>query len=132
MTVQLTLDTPGKLGHHCRTKCALSGYHSGDGNGFADGVCIDSIDGNGGGGGIGSEGAGLRAGGGEDDDREMLLLSCAAPSSLAVGGDTASSVVVDQPGGMEGYANDFVCVRGGTIRPVMIGTGLSGERCRLC
>lgn len=40
MTVQLTLDTPGKLGHHCRTKCALSGYHCGDGNGFADGVCM--------------------------------------------------------------------------------------------
>lgn len=88
----------------------------------------DNIEGDDDGGGVGSEGAGS----GTDDNREMSLLFCVVPSSLAVDGGTASSVVVDQLGGMEGYTNDFVCVRGGTIRPVMIGTGLSGERYRLC
>lgn len=28
----------GRLGHHCRTKCALSGYQGGKGNGLALGV----------------------------------------------------------------------------------------------
>lgn len=32
--MQLTRGMPGKLGHHCRTKCALSGHHGGNGKGF--------------------------------------------------------------------------------------------------
>lgn len=40
--MQLTRGTPAKVGHHCRTKWALSGYHGGDGNGFAEVVgCVE-------------------------------------------------------------------------------------------
>lgn len=173
MTVQLTLDTPGKLGHHCRTKCALSGYHCGEGNGFAEVVCVvaavgggtivqvsepesnvasigaaddeaevsaaaeasieDSIEGDDDG--VGGEGAGSGDEGGcEDDAGGALLLSWSSvsSSSLSVGEGAASLVAIDQLGGMMGYTKDFVCVRGGTTRPLMIGMGLSFERCCLC
>lgn len=33
--MQLTRGMLGRLGHHCRTKCALSGYQGGKGNGLA-------------------------------------------------------------------------------------------------
>lgn len=36
-TVQLTRGMPGRLGHHWRTKWALSGYHGGNGKGFGVG-----------------------------------------------------------------------------------------------
>jgi hypothetical protein len=32
--VQLSRGRPGSVGHHCRTKCALSGYHLGNGKGL--------------------------------------------------------------------------------------------------
>ena len=36
MTVQLTLGIPGNVGHHWRTKWALSGNQDGEGNGLAE------------------------------------------------------------------------------------------------
>lgn len=44
--MQLTRGICGRLGHHCRTKCALSGYHGGVGYGFgfSTGMGIDDAE----------------------------------------------------------------------------------------
>lgn len=39
--MQLTLGTPINVGHHWRTKCALSGYQGGEGNGLAPIACVE-------------------------------------------------------------------------------------------
>lgn len=42
--MQLTRGMPGRVGHHWRTKCALSGYHGGKGNGFRFSVCGGGVE----------------------------------------------------------------------------------------
>lgn len=41
--MQLTRGMLGKLGHHCRTKWALSGYHGGKGYGFGLSAFVDAM-----------------------------------------------------------------------------------------
>lgn len=40
--MQLRRGTVGNVGHHWRTKCALSGYHGGKGNGLVGVFCSAS------------------------------------------------------------------------------------------
>lgn len=43
--MQLTLGTPSNVGHHWRTKCALSGNQGGEGNGLSALACVEDGEG---------------------------------------------------------------------------------------
>lgn len=113
--MQLTLGTPGNVGHHWRTKCALSGSQLGEGNGLVESADVGAVE-------FESEFESA-----DKVDGVTTVDSEAPESEMASSAWEVFNRSCAAKRDIGGKTNCFACVRAGNTRADRAGTGNCAE-----